>query len=153
PAEPTSTRWYAACLVTWRGDNYMYRPSESGLVTQTSLSSTKGSGILIRMLPVPRVTATRTILSALALCLSAAGCAATGDATDLGLPGQNGRESLWPDGGAPVIGADPTATTDDDGSTGETGSSSSSSEAGSPTSSKDGGSSSANCGDWGECKF
>jgi hypothetical protein len=107
------------------------------------------------MLPVPRATATRRALSALVLCLFPAACAATGDATDIGLgTNDNGRESLWPDGGAPP-GTDPGATdpgsSSDDGSVSE--GSSKSPESGKPSSSGDSGSSNANCGDWGDCAY
>src|SRR5215831_14569962 len=90
----------------------MYSRADSDLVTETSPLRRKGSGILMVM-SVPRVTVTRRVLSALAFVLIPAACAATGDQTDLGL-GTNatGRESPWPDGGAPGNDSNP-----DDGST------------------------------------
>jgi hypothetical protein len=105
------------------------------------------------MLPVPRVTATRRVLSAVVLALFLAACAATGDATDLGLgTNDKGRETMWPDGGAP-LGTDPSSGSEaDDGSAAE-GASSSSAESSAPTTSSDSASSSAKCGDWGDCAY
>jgi hypothetical protein len=130
----------------------MHPLSRPDLVTETSPSTSKSWCILLSMLPVPRATVTRRALSALLFALLPAACAATGDATDLGLPGQTGRETLWPDGGAPQ-GTDPTSGGDDGSAAEGSTSSSSSSESGTPTSSGDSGSSSAKCGAWGDCAY